>query len=216
VAAAVQELRRCIEQLGLVGVMLPSNVRGQNLSQRAFDPFFAAAQEMGVPIGVHTSTGMHAHACGAERFESFALAHAASFPFEGMLAVASFLCEGIFERFPRLKVVFLEAGIGWVPWWLERLDEHFELRGHDMPEMRMPASEYVQARECYFSCDPDERMLPMAAQVVGEERILYASDYPHWDARFPESARLIRQREDLSETAKQKILGANVARLYGL
>jgi uncharacterized protein len=133
-----------------------------------------------------------------------------------MLALASFVCEGIWERFPRLKVVFLEASIGWVPWWLERLDEHFELRGHDMPEMTMPASAYVQARECYFSCDPDEKGIPLVVQAVGEDRILYASDYPHWDARFPDSVRLIRQREDLSETAKQKILGATAAHLYGL
>jgi predicted TIM-barrel fold metal-dependent hydrolase len=216
VAAAVQEVRRCIEQLGMVGVMLPTNVRGQNLSQRAFDPLFAAVQELGVPVGIHTSTGFYNHACGEERFESFALAHAASFAFEGMLALASFVCEGIWERFPRLKVVFLEASIGWVPWWLERLDEHFELRGHDMPEMTMPASAYVQARECYFSCDPDEKGIPLVVQAVGEDRILYASDYPHWDARFPDSVRLIRQREDLSETAKQKILGANAAHLYGL
>jgi predicted TIM-barrel fold metal-dependent hydrolase len=216
VAAAVQEVRRCIEQLGMVGVMLPSNVQGHNLSQHAFDPLFAAVEALGVPIGIHTSTGMHAHACGAERFEIFALAHATSFPFEAMLALASFVCEGIWERFPRLKVVFLEASIGWVPWWLERLDEHFELRGHDMPEMTMPASAYVQARECYFSCDPDEKGIPLVVQAVGEDRILYASDYPHWDARFPDSVRLIRQREDLSETAKQKILGANAAHLYGL
>lgn len=216
VAKAVKEVQRCIGQLGMVGVMLPSNVLGNNLSQRAFDPFFAAVQELGVPIGIHTSTGFYNAACGEERFDIFALAHAASFAFEGMLAVASFLCEGIVERFPRLKVVFLEASIGWVPWWLERLDEHFELRGHEMPEMKMPASEYVQARECYFSCDPDEKGVPWAVHVVGEDRILYASDYPHWDARFPDSVALIRQREDLSDAAKRNILGANAARLYGL
>jgi uncharacterized protein len=216
VAAAVQELRRCMGQLGLVGAMLPSNLLGKNLSQRAFDPFFAEAEKMGVPLGVHTSTGMHARACGADRFDIFALAHAASFPFEAMLAVASFLCEGIWERFPRLKVAFLEAGIGWVPWWLERLDEHFELRANEMPWMKMPASEYVKTRACYFSCDPDEKGVPLAAEVVGADRILYASDYPHWDARFPQSVAMIRKRGDLSASAKHEILGANAARLYGL
>lgn len=216
VGEAVKELRRCVGQLGMVGVMIPTNVQGRNLSRREFDPFYAAAQELGVPIGIHTAGAMHTRACGADRFDLFPLVRSAAFPFEGMIAVASFLCEGIFERFPRLKVAFLEAGVGWLPWWLERLDEHYELRGNEMPEMKMSASEYVQARACYFSCDPDESVLPLAVEVVGEDRIFYASDYPHWDARYPESVSIIRNRTDLSESAKNKILGENAGRFYGL
>ncbi len=216
VAGAVKELQRCIGQLGMAGVMLPSNVLGRNLSQREFSPLFAEAQDMGVPIGIHTSTGMHARACGADRFELFPLAHATSFPFEIMIAVASFLCEGIAEQFPRLKVAFLEAGVGWLPWWLERLDEEFEMRGNEMPSMKMSPSEYVKARDFYFSCEPDEKGVPLAAETVGADRILYASDYPHWDASFPESVSMVKKRTDLSDSAKKKILGENAGRFYGL
>ena len=215
-AEAVKELRRCVGQLGMVGAMLPSNVLGRNLSRPEFHSIFAEAQELGVPVGVHTSTGMNAHACGGERFDLFPLAHAVTFPFEAMLAVASFLCEGIAELFPRLKFAFLEAGIGWIPWWLERLDEHFEMRGSEMPLMKMPASEYVKTRACYFSCDPDEKLMPLVSQVIGADRILYASDYPHWDARFPESVTMIKNRSDLPDAAKTKILGENATRFYRL
>ena len=213
---AIKELERAVGKLGMVGVMLPTNVLGKNLSRPEFEPFFEAAQEVGVPLGIHTSTGFYLGAAGEDRFDTFAPAHAASFPFEAMLAVISFVCEGILEKFPRLKVLFLEAGIGWVPWWLERLDEHYELRPEDMPTMKMSASDYIKNRACYFSFEVDEKVLPVAIDIVGDDRVLYASDYPHWDATSPDSVKIVTDRTDISDSVKAKVLGSNAMEVYPL
>lgn len=216
VDSAVRELQRAVRDLGMVGVMISSNVQGKNLSRPEFGRFFAAAQEIGVPVGIHTSTGFYLEASGEDRFDNFPLAHAASFPFEGMLAVASFVCEGILEKFPRLKVLFLEAGIGWVPYWIERLHEHYELRRSELPHMKMPPHEYVKNRACYFSFEVEEKGLPSAIDVVGNDRVLYASDYPHWDATCPESVKIVKNRTDLTEEVKAKLLGRNAIDVYQL
>ena len=133
-----------------------------------------------------------------------------------MAAVCSIVLGGVLERHPDLRVAFLEAGVGWVPYWLERLDEHFEKLGNEVPHLSMKPSEYLLSGRCYFHVEPEERGLPFAIEVLGDDLLMYASDYPHWDCAFPDSARLLRERADLSETSKRKILGQNAARFYGL
>lgn len=119
------------------------------------------------------------------------------------------------ERFPGLRVVFLESGAGWLPYWLWRMDEHYEKLAFQVPWLEMRPSDYFR-RQCYVSCEPDEANLGETVRSLGEERALFASDYPHWDAIFPGAPRALLERTDLSAEAKRKILGENAAKLLGL
>jgi uncharacterized protein len=135
-----------------------------------------------------------------------------SHPFEQQLACLTLIAGGVFERFLDLKVAFMECGVGWLPYWLDRMDKDFEHLGWYAPNLRLKPSEYFQ-RHCFVSCDPDEKMMNYVATVLGDDNILFASDYPHFDAMFPGAVTAVADREELSESSKKKILGANAARL---
>ena len=118
----------------------------------------------------------------------------------------------VFERFPRLKVAFLEAGCGWVPYLIERIDRRTERSGHRL------ATEQVQNHPVYFHAELAERqVLPLALDVVGEDRLLYASDFSHEpDDEIKEVLEAFLVREDVSPSAKQNILCENIEALYTL
>jgi hypothetical protein len=204
-----------IGRLGLVGVTVPPALSGgRNLDHATLAGFWDAAEASGLPVGVHGAPGMHVPVAGADRFDNYVQVHAVSFPFDQMLALTSLTLGGVLERHPKLRVAFLEAGVGWVPYFLERLDEHVEKRGRQVPGCGRPPSEYVARGQCVFSCEPEERALAFAADAIGAERIMYASDYPHWDSDFPHSTTPIRERTDLSPEARAAILGGTAARFY--
>ena len=143
---------------------------------------------------------------------------ALSNPFDMMETLAVMICGGVLERFPRLKVLFLEANGGWIVPWLERLDHHFEIFRWDVPWMKMKPSEYFR-RQCWISFDPDESTLAFTARspLVGAERIIWASDYPHPDAKFPGVVKELRDATaSLNAAERARILGLNSAELYRL
>jgi predicted TIM-barrel fold metal-dependent hydrolase len=133
-----------------------------------------------------------------------------------MLAAASFVAGGILERYPQLKVAFMEAGVGWVPWLMDRLHEHFELLPQQMPWQRRDPIEWLKSENCFYAVEPEETTIPFVAQMIGEERLVYASDYSHWDCLCPDSVKLLRERTDLSDGLKRKIFADNAARLFNL
>ena len=135
-----------------------------------------------------------------------------------MTTISMLICGGTLERFPRLKCIFLEANGGWIVPWLERLDHHFEIFPWDVPQMKMKTSDYFK-RQCWISFDPDESSLRYTAEspLVGAERIIWASDYPHPDAKIPGVVGELREAMDgLPEAAQARILGLNAVDLYGL
>ncbi len=216
VSAAVDELRRSVNELGLLGGTVPPNVNGRNLDDPAFDPLWAEAQALDVPIAVHWGNGSHLQAAGTERFDTHFMVHAVGHPFEQMLAMGSIICGGVLDRFPGVRVAFLEAGCGWAPYWVERLHEHWERRGAEMPLLLRDPIEFFTTGRCFVSAEPQEAMLPGAIQVLGSGALLFASDYPHSDSLFPECTKVVRARTDLDDATKERLLGANAAAYYGL
>jgi predicted TIM-barrel fold metal-dependent hydrolase len=133
-----------------------------------------------------------------------------------MRQLTSIILEGIPERFPDVRIAFLEAGCGWAPYWMERMDDEYAKRAPEAPVLKKKPSEYVRSGNIYFSCEADEWLLPQAVKLVGENQIVYASDFPHWDHSWPASINEIRERGDLNDKQKQKILADNARRLYKL
>lgn len=210
----VAEIRRCRKMSPLfVGIMLPSNIYGKNLQHPEFYPIWQEAQELDLAVCPHTGTGTNAKLAGTDRYNIFFQTHCINFPFENMMNVLDFVTGGILELFPRLRVSFMESGVGWVPYWMERLDEHYERLASEVPLCKKRPSEYMKSEQCYFSSDPDEKLIPLAIEFLGEDRIIYASDYPHWDCRFPGTVDEILKQK-ISDSAKAKILGENAKRLF--
>jgi uncharacterized protein len=215
--AAAAELRRAVDELGFVAAFArPNPCLGRSLSHRAYDVVWDAAEELGVPIGVHEGSSVIVPTLAADRPFNPMILHAVSHAFEEMLACAQLIAFGVLERHPGLRVVFLESSGGWGPFWLERLDEQAESFGGFCPDMKLRPSEYF-ARQCAISFEVDERTLPALAPFVGVERIVWGSDYPHHDATFPGAVDAIRSTVAPCPTAVQaRVLGLNARRLYGL
>ncbi|MGH7771252.1 MAG: amidohydrolase family protein [Candidatus Binatia bacterium] len=213
---AVKELSRCAQGLGFVAVATPPHSSsGKNLDDPDHYPFFAEAERLNVPICIHVGAGDGTSA-GIERFDHPFFTHAMAHPFEQMIAVLCLVVSGILEKFPRLKLVSLEAGAGWVPYWMERLDEHYEYLRPTVPWLPRPPSEYMKSDQVYYAFEPDERTLPFVANFVGDERLVFASDYNHSDSKFPHTVKTVTQREDIGPRTMEKIMGGNAARLYGI
>lgn len=216
VDGAIVELERAVRTLGFRGVALvPEPVRGRRLDHPDYHPLYATAERLQVPVLFHQATGIHLPTAGVDRFDNYFQTHAVSHPFEMMLASATVLTGDLADRFPNLAWVFLESGCGWLPYWLERLDEHYEKLPHLVPALHEKPSARFR-RHCYVSFDPEDALLPQAVEWAGADRVLFASDYPHWDGIWPNAARTVRERTDVSETVKQQILVENAARLFGL
>jgi hypothetical protein len=209
-AAALAEGRRAVESLGMVALNLGTNVRGRGVDDRSLDPLWALAEELDAPVTFHAGGGRFVE----DRMDCYAMSHTCAFPFDIMYGLTCALCGGVLERFPKLRVAFLEAGCGFFPYFLQRLDEHFDKRRGEMPVTRRP-SEFVDEGRVLVSCEPDERAIAWVVESLGADKILYASDYPHWDCEFPNSVRRIQERPELSAQAKRAILGDNAARFFG-
>jgi len=213
--AAALELRRSVKQLGAVGAMLSAD-GSHLLGDARFFPVYEEAERLGVMVGIHAS-GSHLGGAGVDLFPRFIQAHTCSHAFGQMRQFTSMIFEGVPERFPRLRLAFLEAGCGWAPYWMERMDDEYAKRGRaEAPALAKNPSEYARSGNIYFSCEADEWLLPQALKLVGENQIVWASDFPHWDHSYPGSIDEIRNRGDVTDAQKQKILGDNCRRLYGM
>jgi len=212
VAEAVKEIRRTVTELGAVGVMMPTYVQGgMDLGQPQFDPIYAEAQELGVPIGFHATAQVSP---GNTRFHKYLGVHMTSHPFEQMLTIVAIISNGVLDRFPKLQVAFLEAGVGWLPYWMERFDEKYLKRKSEMEPLKMLPSEYVKNNRCYFTCEGEESVLPLVIEQFGDECMMYASDYPHWDTEWPDTVKHVVERKDISQQTKEKILAKNAQAFY--
>jgi predicted TIM-barrel fold metal-dependent hydrolase len=132
-----------------------------------------------------------------------------------MLAMARFVCAGVLARHPKLRVAFLEANCSWAPWLLWRMDEHYELEGDIyMPELTMPPSEYFK-RQCYVSVEPDESPVRHMIEDFGADQLVFSTDYPHGDSRYPDAVSSFLELP-LSDEVKRKILWENCANFYSV
>ena len=217
-AEAAKELRRIKQELHLTAAMLPADGISL-LGHRSFDVLYSAAQELDVPVSIHASGSWLADAFnGASLFPKFIQAHTVSHPFGILRQFTSMMFEGVFQRFPSARFAFLECGGTWVPWWLDRMDEEWEHRGADeAPGLtRKPSSLVHEGGNIFFGCEAAERLLGATLNAIGDDTIMYASDWPHWDGDYPNSLMEMRAREDLTENQRLKVLRGAAQRFYGL
>jgi uncharacterized protein len=218
VGAAVAELRRAREGLGFVSAFVrPNPCLGRTIVDPENEPLWEEAESLGMAIAVHEGFQMAVPPLGSDRRPTNVLVlHAVSHTLEQMLACAQLIGTGVLERHPGLRLVFLEAGGGWAPYWLERLNHQVPAYHRFAPPLSLLPTEYF-ARQCWVSFEIDEETLPSLLPFVGSDRVVWGSDYPHADSTFPGAvAELRRTIAPLGHDDQALVLGANAAALYGL
>ena len=196
---------------GIVGVMVTSG-RSTLAGDPSWDVVYEAAQRNNLPVCFHGNPHFGGPFAGLDRFVS---AHALSFPFYLILQLTSIVMSGVPERHPKLKFAFMEGGVSWIPWIKHRLDSEYVKRRSEAPFLTKLPSEYID--DFYFTTQPLENPITRADQAKifkmfdSENRLMYASDYPHWDFDVPS---VIYDIPFLSKKAKKKILGENAKRFF--
>ena len=218
---AAREARRGVEELGAAGVvLLPMPIAGKHTHDPEFDVLWEELQRLGVPACFHGTSGALSRDYVGGRFQGHpnyrTILHSTVFPIELMMAMAGMLQGGVLERFPRLTVAFLEGNCSWLPWWLYRLDDQWEKFGPgESVQLSEKPSDYFM-RQCYISVDADEHLVEDVVNRLGDDNIVFSTDYPHPDSAYPHASEEFLSIEGLSPTTRRKILWDNCARLYGL
>ncbi len=215
---ALQEARRCVDQLGFRGVWRrPEQLDGRpRPDDEVYEPLWSFLEEADVALAVHPGlSGVIPAPELRKRYrDDFAAMHAAHFVTEQIMALTSFVAGGILERHPRLRVAFLETGAVWALSYVHRLDEHLETFGFDRAHLSMKPSEYFR-RQCFVSVEEVEPALAAMIDTFPES-IVFASDYPHGDGIFPGSTKDLLETTELSPAAVRAVMRDNACRLYAL
>ena len=222
VEGAVDEIRR-VAKLGMRSVYLFSHpANGIRYGDPYYDPFWAEAQELDMPVAIHVSHtpkfvghDLYEQDAGAGRGAGeIRWFHGMMINGDCVLAFTTMFAGAVFERFPRLKVGVVETGCGWVPHWLGWMDSKYDMLRFES-KMKRPPSEYFE-RQCFVSGEPDEWTFAATAQLVGAHKLVWGSDYPHVEGHAEPMTDLRKTLTDLSENDQQKILGDNAMALYNL
>jgi len=189
---AISVVMECA-QLGLAGIVTrPNPMCGRGWDHPDYDRFYAALVKYRMPFVLHEGTGAHLPTLGLDRAQTYLAAHAMSHPFEAMSAVLQFTVGGVFARHPQLKVGFFESGAGWLPYWLDRLDDHcLGIFGARESRLAHRPSFYFK-RQGFVTMDPSEELHGIEEAGLASS-VLFASDYPHGDSAFPYAVRLARR-----------------------
>jgi len=192
VEMAVQEMRYAAKELDFhAGFIRPNPYNGRALHDPEYDPLWTEAQEINFSIGIHGGSESGQPTVGMDRFtRGRAVRHVVAHTFEMMAAATSLIMCGVCDRYPRLKIAFLESGGGWMAGWLDRMDRHFDDVGMNDTGLKTRPSDIFR-RQCFISFEPVEGTLPLLADYIGSDNILWATDYPHLDG-FPNAPQMIK------------------------
>lgn len=212
IPAAVAELKRAAQK-GLRGVMVccaPPDERP--FSHPDYDPFWAAAQDLNLPVALHILTGHRGHGIDFNRI----LVSYMRLPQEVQRTLSTMVFGGVLERFPRLKLISAECDVSWIPHFIYRLDHAYErLRHVEKLSLSMVPSEYVK-RQVYATFQFETMRKDLVEQYPADN-MMWSSDYPHTDSPWPRSRQYIAEAfAGIPEAEVQKIVGGNVTRLYGI
>jgi len=221
--AAVEELRRQVEQLGMVGALIPSTGLKSHLGDKIYWPIYAEADRLGCCLAVHG--GAHS-GLGFDHFNVFAAAHALGHPLGITIVFASLVINGIFDRFPNARFGFMEGGVGWFLMALERLEGSYKAFTPYYPKLELRPGEsvadyimsQVKAGRIYVGVEGEEPDLAHAVRRLGPEAWVFSSDFPHEvniDTCRHEAEEVLAN-DELSPEAKRAIFFQNSERFYGL
>ena len=211
--AALRIIEEFTGEPGVIGFMVTS-VRNRPVHHNQYIPIYAALEERGMPLAFHG--GYSWYEPSVMQLDRFISMHSMAFVLWNLMHMINLVVNGIPERFPTLKFLWIESGLAWVPFLMQRLDNEYMMRTSEAPLLQRRPSEYI--RDMFFSSQPLERTnlkaLELTCEMIqAETQLLYASDWPHWDFDLPST---IFDLPFLSEQAKRNILGESALKLFNL
>ena len=212
---AAEEIRCHAGDRRFAQILLPART-SEPLGQRKYWPLYAAAVESGLPIGIHFGGWSGGHPISAAGWPAYYLEYHTGMPQTFQAHLISLICEGVFEEFPALKVVFIEGGLAWIAPLLWRLDRSWRMLKAENPRLTRAPSEYFRSH-FWLTTQPIEEppepkfFLQMLSHLNMNDRLLFSTDYPHWDFDNPDSA----LPSLIPPNLRRGIMGDNARALYG-
>ncbi|HXG50103.1 MAG TPA: amidohydrolase family protein [candidate division Zixibacteria bacterium] len=217
--AAARETARA-KELGAAAVMVLGTAGERMLDDPGLLPFYEAVAAADLALAVHVGW-----ACPplSNLFTHIYPSSVNAFLFPVLMGYSALISGGILDRFPSLRVAFLEAGSQWIHFMTERLEHRFRHSGgylaailkETVPKAKLSPTEYLRQGNLYFAAEAEDALLPQVIELVGDTQVVFGSDMPHGDReRF--AGRLLAGRPDIPDSAKKKMLEENALRLYGL
>ncbi len=211
--ATLRQVETFGDRKGVTGFLITA-VRNLPVHHNAYMKTYRAIEERGLSLAFHS--GINPGEPFFKSLNRFATVHALGFTFYNILHLTNWVANGLCERFPKLPVIWIEAGLAWLPFLMQRLDHEFMMRQSEFPTLKKKPSDYM--RDMYYASQPmevtDPRGLECTFQMINAEtQLLYSSDYPHWDFDLPS---VIWDLPFISDKARHNILGGTAARLFKL
>jgi predicted TIM-barrel fold metal-dependent hydrolase len=215
ITRAVEEVRHAHDELDVRCFWArPNFLNLRNLGDRYYDPLWEVLQDLDCPFATHEFMGRAGESAGSERFRTFLEWHTVVHPHEAQMAMLSMIAGGVFDRFPRLRVAYMEAGSGWVPFWLWRIEEHLELSGwREAPECHKSPEEYFRDN-IFVTTECDEHVVHHVIDELGDAKILFETDYPHPDSKYPRAVETFLANGKIADESKRRILWDNAIDFY--
>lgn len=217
VTSAVAETRRCVTELGFKAIFLaPGTVGRRQWHDPYYDPLWAEAERLNIAVGFHGGgQNFLKPDFSLEVFDRLMMWHTFSQPLGIMATAVSLTAGGVCERFPKIRFALMEGNCAWAPWLMYRLDEHYEWLGAlEAPDLTMKPSEYF-LRNCWLSVEADEAVARQYVEHFGDSNLVFSTDYPHADSKFPKAVEAFGELP-LPAASKKKILWDNWAALYAV
>jgi uncharacterized protein len=213
---AAKELERA-KELGLVAGLLPAvTVLHKGYGHKDFDPIYRAAERRDMPLAVH---GAPSRGMGFDFFNKFLHVHTLEHPFAILIQFTHMIFEGVFVRFPKLRCAFLEAGCGWLPYMMDRMDEEMEKPYRvQAPLLKQKPSELIRNGQIWTTCEVEEKALPHVLEQFNPKCLMWPSDYPHerLPDMFSHDIPEFLGRTDINDETKKAILHDNPIDFYRL
>ena len=214
VATVAREGFRCV-------MVRPGRYQGSAPDDAMFAPFYAACADHGLVVAFHpfpfadvTWTQAVLPDLADAPSTSILMADMTALPVDNMLTMAYLMFGGVCDRHPDLKFAFMESNATWVAPWIDRMEARFARGGHRL--IATPPSE-ILARQCFVSVEGDERSLVPLLDVIGEDLLFWASDFPHFDGHFPGAVtEAVEGLAGTPDRVTRKVLGENAARMFGV
>ena len=179
-------------------------------------PIWATAEEQGLCVVHHSfSAGYPGY---RDMWDNPFIGRTASHPWAAMRAIAAFMGAGLMDRFPELHFAILESGFGWLPFWMKRMEDQVIYMGYVAEDLQHTMTEYMTDGRFYAAVVLHEGpgMVRMVNELMGDHVLMFSSDYPHAESRFPNSVDLVTGWEGLTRESKQKMLWDNAATCFRL
>lgn len=210
---AVEEAKRAAASGAACFYVRPNPIETRNLYHEAYEPLWDVIESLGLPVCIHDSGSPYLPSFG-ERMETHTSGHIIAHPFEAMVAMMSLIWFGTIERHPGLRVVHVEADAGWLPYWLQRMEQHWEFSGNaEHPDLKKRPTDYFKSN-FLVACRGDEMTLPSVCELVGDEYVTFNTDYPHPDGTWPQGLECL-EHQPLPEDSIRRIYWENAASLFG-